>query len=217
MLRVRSVGVVVGVFLSLVPSILRAQDDVGHFPNPSSNHPEAMPTKISKNVLIKHGFSFDDEKRDMCKISGPEGPCRVEAFVSSETTTDEASWACSKLDRASYVGRCVHGKLEGLSVVNADGSTKEGKEAFISYFFKGRMAYPAVTSSLAGDLNFGVQEQRESYGCVYFGKWDQSAERCGRFTKTYGSAFFTEANAQKLRDGTFDLSYYNAKSLDFLK
>lgn len=217
MSRVRSVGVVVVMALSLVPSILRAQDDAGHLPNPSSNTPQARPAKISEDILVKHGFSFDDEKRDMCKISGPEGPCRVEAFVSSEKTTDEDSWTCSKLDRASYVGHCVHGKLEGLSVVTADGSTKEVKEAFFSYFLKGRIAYPALRSILAGDLNLGVQEQKESYGCVYFGKWDRSAERCGRFTQIYGADFFTETNAQKLRDGTFDLSYYNAKFLDFLK
>src|ERR1035437_91388 len=217
MSRATFMEIVVVLVLSLVPLSLRAQDDVDHPLNPSSNNPEAMPVKISKDVLVKHGFSFDDRKRRMCEISGPEGTCRVEAFVSSEKTTDEAAWTCSKLDRASYVGHCVHGKLDGLSLVIADGSTKGVKEAFISYFLEGRLAYPALTSTLAGDMNFGVQEQRKSYGCVYFGRWDRSAERCGRFTEIYGSDIFTESNAQKVRDGTFDFSHYRAKFLEFLQ
>ncbi|HEX3819596.1 MAG TPA: hypothetical protein VHW45_04655 [Candidatus Sulfotelmatobacter sp.] len=149
-------------------------------------------------------------------ISGPEGVCRVEAFVSSEKTTDDARWTCSKLDRASYIGHCVHGKLDGLSLVIADGSTKDGKEAFISYYLDGRIAYPALTSWLVGDLNFGAQEQRQNYGCVYFGKWDRSAERCGRFAEIYGSDLFTESNAQKIRDGSLDLSQYRDKFLESL-
>jgi hypothetical protein len=207
-------AIVVVLVLLLVPLSLRAQDDVDPL---NSSKPEAISEKISKDVLVKHGFSFDDRERHMCKIGGPEGICRVEAFVSSEKTTDHAAWTCSKLDRASYVGHCVHGKLEGLSLVVADGSTKGVKEAFISYFLEGRMAYPALTSSLAGDMNFGVQEQRKSYGCAYFGKWDRSAERCGRFAVMYGADIFTESNAQKLRDGTFDFSHYSAKFLEFLQ
>jgi hypothetical protein len=216
MLRAPYMAIVVVLVLSLVPLSLRAQDDVDHPLNPSSNNPEAKPVKISKDVLVSLGFSFDDRKRPMCEISGPEGTCRVEAFVFGEKTTDEAAYTCSKLDRASYVGHCVRGKLDGLSLVIADGSTKGVKEAFISYFLEGRIAYPVLTSTLTGNMNFGVQEQRKSYGCVYFGKWDRSAERCGRFTEIYGTDIFAESNAQKLRDGTFDLNHYRAKFLESL-
>jgi len=154
----------------------------------------------------------------MCKISGPEGPCRVEAFVWGETTkNDEARFTCKKLDRATYVGHCVKGKLDGLSLVIADGSKKLVKEAHISYFDEGRIAYPTLTSFLAGDNNFGVMEKGRGYGCVYFGKWDKSSERCGLFTEIYGKDIFTESNAQKLRDGTFDLEHYRAKFLDFIQ
>jgi len=183
--------------------------------NPPS--PASIPVSISEDSLGSRGFSFDDRELPMCKISGPEGTCRVEAFVFWEKTTDEAAFTCRKLDRASYLGRCVDGKLDGVSVVIADGSAKQAREAFISYFHEGRIAYPVLTSYLTGDLNFGVQEKSEGYGCVYFGEWDESAKRCGRFTEIYGPDIFTESNAQKLRDGTFDLSHYRAKFLEFAR
>src|SRR4029077_11963386 len=79
--------------------------------------------KISNDVLASNGFSFADQSRPMCEITGPEGPCRVEAFVAGETTqNDEARFTCKKLDRATYVGHCSKGKLDGLSLVIADGS-----------------------------------------------------------------------------------------------
>jgi hypothetical protein len=96
---------------------------------------------------------------------------------------------------------------------------RHSKEAFISYFLKGRIAYPALTSFLDGNTNFGVDDlkrkvgkveipKRCAYGCVYFGKWDKAADRCGRFSEMYGPDIFTESSAQKLRDGTFDLNHY---------
>jgi hypothetical protein len=143
-----------------------------------------------------------------------------------ETNNDNSANRCTKLDRSTYVGSCVDGKLEGLSIVIADGTTKQAKEAFISYFVKGRMAYPALTSFLTGDTNFGVDDlackvgkmevTRCGYGCVYFGKRDKSAERCGRFSEMFGPDIFSEPNALKLRDGTFDLSNYGAKFSDFI-
>ncbi len=209
--------ILVVLVLSLLPLNLKAQDNVDHTVTASSANPDAIPVDISKDILVSHGFSFDDRKRPMCKVRGPEGDCRVEAFVFSETNKDGAAYTCSKLDKATYLGHCVHGKLDGLSVVIADGSTKHTREAFISYFHEGRIAYPAVTSYLTGDTNFGVREQRSSYGCVYFGKWDRSAERCGRFTEIYGTDIFTESNAQKLRGGVFDLSHYGANFLKFMQ
>ena len=216
MLRATHLAIVVVLVLSLVSLSLQAQD-TSEANRASGVNRDAMPVNISKDVLFSHGFSFDDRQRPMCKINGPEGACRVEAFVSSEKTTDDAAYSCSKLDRSSYVGHCVHGKLDGLSLVVADGSTKPSREAFISYFHEGRIADPALRSYLTGDTNFGVQEKRRSYGCVYFGKWDESAKRCERFTEIYGTDIFTESNAQKLRDGNFDLSYYHARFLDFLQ
>ena len=185
------------------------------------------PLNLSKDVLFSHGFRFDHKKWPMCRLQGPEGPCDVEAFVIGETNNDNGAHRCAKLDRSTYVGSCVGGKLEGLSIVIADGSTKQAKEAFISYFVEGRIAYPALTSFLTGNTNFGVDDlkckvgkmeisTRCGYGCVYFGKWDKSAERCGHFSEMYGADIFTEPNAQKLRDGTFDLSHYRAKFFDFI-
>ena len=82
---------------------------------------------------------------------------------------------------------------------------------------EGRIAYPALTSWLAGDGNFGVEEKGKSYGCVYFGKWDKSSERCALFKQIYGKDLFTNSNAQNLRDGTFDFNNYRAKFLEFMQ
>jgi hypothetical protein len=208
-------GVILVLFL-LVSLCSHAQDETDRSLKASGSDPDAT-SKVSNDVLASSSFSFVDQPRPICKISGPEGPCAVEAFVSGEARIDEASLTCGKLDRATYVGRCIHGKLDGLSLVIADGSKKRVKEAFISYFNQGRMAYPALTSILAGDVNFGVQEPGRSYGCVYFGKWDKSSERCALFIEIYGIGLFTESNAQKLRDGTFDLDNYRAKFLEFMQ
>jgi len=205
------------IVIILVSLSLQAQDQNGTPPNPSSSNPDAVPVNISKGVLVSRGFSFDDRKRPTCEISGSEGTCHVEAFVYGEKTADKAGNTCSKLDRSSYVGHCLNGKLDGLSLVIADGSTKVVKEAFISYFVDGRIAYPALTSFLIGDLNFGVREKVLNYGCVYFGKWDESAKRCTRFREIYGGDILTESNAQKLRDGSFNLSYYRGKFLEFVQ
>src|SRR5258706_8635042 len=180
----------------LVPLCPHAQDGAERSLKTSTSNPDATPVKISKDVLASRGFIFADQSRPMCKISGPEGPCRVEAFVWGETTkNDEARFTCKKLDRATYVGHCVKGKLDGLSLVIADGSKKLVKEAHISYFDEGRIAYPTLTSFLAGDNNFGVMEKGRDNGCVYLGKWDKSRERCERFTKVYDKDIFTEAIA----------------------
>lgn len=186
---------------------------------PDANLPNILdvPLNVSKEVLVSHGFSFDSRERPMCEIGGSEGSCRVEAFVWGEKApSDPAAHTCSKLDKASYVGHCAHGQLEGLSLVIADGSTKEVREAYLSYFVGGRISYPALISYLAGTLNFGMNEEGFGYGCVYFGKWDAAAKRCGRFIQIYGADIFTESNAQKVRDGSFDLPYYREKFLNFL-
>jgi TonB family protein len=215
MLRTTYMVIVIVLLASLS---LQAQED--HVSTPfkkPGGDSNAAPGMISKDELVSHGFSFDDRKRPTCKISGSEGTCHVRAFVGGEKDPiDEAAHTCTKLDRASYVGHCVHGNLDGLALVIADGSTKQGKEAFLSYFLDGRIAYPALTSDLTGGANFGVDEKRRSYGCVYFGKWDDSARRCGRFIQIYGPDIFTESNAQKLRDGGFDLTTYRAKFLEFV-
>jgi TonB family protein len=192
---------------------LQAQDDANNSATQSDGDPDAVPLRIDD--LVSHGFSFDDQKWPMCEVTGSEGACHVEAFVFGEKApSDETAHTCTKLDKARYVGHCVRGRLEGLSIVIADGSTKE---AYVSYFLDGRIAYPALTSSFSGNLNFGVLEKSISYGCVYFGRWDASAKRCGRFTAIYSDDIFTESNAQELRDGTFDLSHYRVKFLDFMQ
>jgi hypothetical protein len=207
----RQTLLMLSLMILLLPFYSQAQD------RQSSNSTDAASVKVPKDVLASNGFTFADQGRPMCKIGGPEGSCRVEAFVHGETREDEAKFTCGKLDRSSYVGHCVKGKLNGLSLVIADGSKKLAKEAYISYFDEGRIAYPALNSFLVGDNNFGVMEKGASYGCVYFGKWDKSGDRCALFIKIYGQGLFTESNAQKLRSGTFDLDNYRAKFLEFMQ
>lgn len=194
----------------MISSSSQAQDK-------ANNAPDASTVKLSEKVLALQGFTFSGWKLPMCQISGPEGPCQVEAFVSGEANIDETRFSCGKLDQATYVGHCVNGKLDGLSLVLADGSTKRTKEAYISYFDKGRIAYPALTSFLTGNANFGVQEQKKSYGCVYFGRWDRTDESCAQFVKIYGKDLFTESNAQGLRDGTFRFDEYRTKFFEFMQ
>jgi len=197
------------------PSDRAEAPEAGPLPAASAT---AQPVILSKNILLSRGFGFDDQPRAMCSIKGPDGRCQVEAFVFGELRQDPAAYTCSKLDRASYVGHCVDGALQGISVVIADGTTKVGRQALVSYFCMGRMAYPALTSYLDGNQsNFGVREKSMSYGCVYFGKWDNASTRnsCPRFMDIYGSDIFTESNAQGLREGTFNLSHYGAKFIEY--
>lgn len=116
-----------------------AQDHSVDTPNSSQ---ESAHLSISKKALLSLGFRFDDKKWPKCQVQGPDGPCDVEVFVFDETKNDNSAHTCTKLDRSTYVGHCVQGKLEGLSLVMADGTTKHSKEAFISYFLGGGLFIP---------------------------------------------------------------------------
>jgi hypothetical protein len=173
-----------------------------------------------ETALGSRGFSFDAKPRAMCSINGPMGPCRVEAFVFGETGNDQAAYTCSKLDKAFYVGKCVDGTLQGLSLVVADGTAKLSKEVFMSYFDRGRMAYPALT---AEDFLIGVREARSSYGCIFFGnekiqKWDSSSTReaCSKFKEIYGPDVFSERTLLSLRNGSIDLGRYNTQFINYV-
>ena len=162
---------------------------------------------VSTSALLARGFGFDKTPKEMCPISGPDGPCKIEAFIGGEKTEDLERYTCRKLDRATYVGRCINGKLEGLSVVLAEGSAKDGAEWVLTYFDKGRMAFPALMAYRDG---IGVREERVLYGCVVFGQWDRSATRdsCPKFIEIWGREIFSKSTLQSLKDGTFNLNRY---------
>jgi hypothetical protein len=211
----RQVQLIILSFLLLVLfGCAHKQRTVAHVPGGSE---DATAIKLFKGVLASDKFSFGHYSLPMCAISGPEGPCGVEAFLGDEANEDESKYTCAKFDRATYVGHCVSGRLDGLSLVNVDGTKKFSKEAFISYFHEGKIAYPALTSYVSGTTNFGAQEELQSYGCVYFGEWDRSSERCSLFIEVYGKDLFSEANARAIRDGTFDLNHYRAKFIEFVE
>ena len=177
---------------------------------------------LDERALLSRGFEFDPARHSVCWISGSGGPCGVEAFVSAESTRDPLSYSCAKLNKATYTGRCVDGTLEGVAVVIADGTGKLSKEAFVAYFSRGRIAWPALTSYVSESskpLDFGVQERQRSYGCVYFGSWDRSNERegCRRFRQIFGDDIFSETNARALRDNSFDLEKYRSRYIAFIE
>lgn len=118
-------------------------------------------------------------------------------------------YTCRKLDRATYFGRCINGKLEGLSVVLAEGSAKDGAEWVLTYFDKGRVAFPALMAYRDQKL-IGIREERSMYGCVVFGQWDRSATRdsCLKFIAIWGREIFGESTLRSLKDGTFNLNRY---------
>lgn len=192
------------VLISLALGVLRAQS--------GPIVPSSMPYTVSTSALLARGFSFDKTPRKMCPISGPDGPCQIEAFIGGEKTGDPERYTCRKLDRATYVGRCINGKLEGLSVVLAEGSAKDGAEWVLTYFDKGRVAFPALMAYR--DQKFiGIREERSIYGCVVFGvfgQWDRSATRdgCLKFIEIWGREIFGESTLRSLKDGTFNLNRY---------
>jgi hypothetical protein len=168
----------------------------------------SLPYTVSTSALLARGFGFDKIPRKMCLISGPDGPCAVEAFIGPEKTEDPTRYTCRKLDHATYVGRCVNGKLEGLSVVLAEGSAKETGEWLLTYFDKGRVAFPALMTYRDSKL-IGIREDRRIYGCVSFGKWDHSDRgSCPKFVEIWGREIFSESTLESLKDGTFDLNRY---------
>jgi hypothetical protein len=179
--------------------------------------PVLLPYTVSTSALLARGFSFDKIPREMCPISGPDGPCQIEAFIGGEKTEDPERYTCRKLDRATYVGRCINGKLEGLSVVLAEGSAKDGAEWVLTYFDKGRVAFPALMAYR--DQKFiGILEERSLYGCVLFGQWDHSAtqESCPKFIEIWGREIFSESTLQSLKKGTFDLNRYGPSFVKYI-
>ena len=153
----------------------------------------------------------------MCPISGPDGPCQIEAFIGGEKAQDAEGYTCRKLDRATYLGRCVNGKLDGLSVIAAEGSSKAEGERVLAYFDKGRIAFPALMTYHGRKL-IGVREERNMYGCVVFGQWDRSATRdnCSKFVKIWGREILSEPTLQSLQDGTFDLNRYGRSFVKYI-
>jgi hypothetical protein len=157
----------------------------------------------------------------MCSIQEPDGPCQVEAFVGAQSYHDPNTYTCSKLDRATYIGHCKDGTLDGLSIVKATGSTNSMPHSALAYFSQGRIAYPWLIAFLSeGKLTLGISEKDNIYGCVVFGRggWDQSdtRESCPTFKKIFGNNLFSEANGRALLDGSLDLTSYNTKFTTFV-
>src|ERR1039457_4996198 len=85
------------VLVSLALGVLRAQS--------GPIVPSSTPYTDSTSAPRARGFSGDKTPRKMCPISGPDGPCQIEAFIGGEKTGDPERYTCRKLDRATYVRR----------------------------------------------------------------------------------------------------------------
>ena len=169
-------------------------------------------------LLTAKGFHFGSAAT-LCSIRGSDGPCQVEAFVGREGVNDLSGNTCRKLDRATYIGRCSNGKLDGMALVNANGSTKSTPTTFLSYFSAGRIAYPALQAfSDAGTLTLAIDEENQIYGCVVFHRWDQSKTRdaCPRFRSIYGDELFSESSARAMLNGSIDLAHYSLRLKNYL-
>ena len=170
-----------------------------------------------KNLTIalrSRDFDFgNDEGRPLCNIQGTGGSCNVKAFIGSEIGNDRYRYRCRKLDQATYLGSCLNGKLNGLVLLDADGSGKNVRQIFLGYFVKGRPLYPLVSTYSSGD-SFSITEKASSYGCVVFGKWDSSETRdsCPKIKRNFGITM-TRDVARSFLDGSFDLKNTERKFL----
>jgi hypothetical protein len=204
------------VLISLAGGVLSAQSDPIVPASSDGTTQVSLAYTVSTSGLLARGFGFDKSPRTMCLISGPGGPCEVEAFIGPEKTEDPARYTCRKLDHATYVGRCVNGKLEGLSVVLAEGSAKDTGEWLLAYFDKGRVAFPALMTYRDSKL-IGIREDWGIYGCVSFGKWDHSDRNsCPKFVEIWGREIFSESTLESLKDGTFDLNRYGPRFVKYV-
>lgn len=164
---------------------------------------------IPADRLSALGLAFSSVERPMCSISGPEGSCLVEAFAWGESKGDSTAYTCKKLDAATYSGHCVDGTLQGVALVRAIGSEKRFADATLAYFSRGRITFPCLVTFL-DTLLLTARTERLGYGCVSFGKWDQSdtRENCLKLKAIFGPGVMKESAAQAIRDGSFDLIPY---------
>ncbi len=165
---------------------------------------KADPSELKK--VLEEGFEFCEKDFPFCKIEGSDGKCSVEAFVMPESSNDQTGWTCKKLDKASYQGDCVGGFLEGVVLVYAKGTKKRGPQAFVAYFHKGKMMYPALTGRLEGHPFIGVKNKMSSSGCEYFGKWeDWSRDECALIQRAFGHNATTQSAAEDFQKGVFNI------------
>jgi len=200
------------VFIVLATVIFGGSITPAQNANQGSSGTESNQPSQRHRSLISHGFEFDNRSAPMVSISAPDGRrCKIQAFVEMESSDDPYAYTSGKLDRATYVGDCVNGFLEGVSIVIADGTKKQAREAYIAYFLNGRIAYPALKSYIDDvELNFGVKERTFSQGCVYYERWNRTNTKvsCKKLKNIYGDDIFSEFNARALRNGSFDLTKY---------
>jgi hypothetical protein len=165
------------------------------------------------------GFRFSDVVREMCTINGQNGDCKVESFIGVEKSVDNYAYTSLKINKSRYWGgECKNGFLNGLVLIDVNGTKKESRENMLAYFVNGRVAYPILT--IYTDENYfliGVEEGKSSYGCVYVGNWNsEDRGMCKELKKIYGNQIFTTDFIKNFKNGTIDLNLLKKNFEDFV-
>ena len=176
----------------------------------------------TKADLLKKGFKFNDSLTTFATVDGANGPATIQAFVGSETTTDNwAAYTEKKLDKSWYIsGEKINGKLNGLLILFANGSEKFRPEIFITYVCEGEIAYPILsldkgyadflprTHKLYGKFIRGmsIKEIHVSYN-IYSTLFEEfnDTPMATELMKIYGSQIYTNEFLVNGSDGNFDI------------
>jgi len=90
-----------------------------------------------------YGVNFSPVKQDqlMCTIQGKNGPCKVNAFIGTESDSDFRANTCSKLtqEKVTYNGSCKDGFLDGIAVLNRPKNLSLKRDSAISVIVKSNL------------------------------------------------------------------------------
>ncbi len=176
----------------------------------------------SQAQLESKGFRFSGENREMVTINGEYGPVKIEAFIGSESNTDDFMYKKEKLDLSNYKGGFIkNGFLNGLVLLEANGTQKIEKQNILLYFVNGKVAYPYIDTYIDGSnpSNFlGVQEGNVSYGCIYIGNWsNEDKDICKELKQIYGDDIFSSDFINNFGKGNIDTKLIEAQFKDFIR
>ena len=147
-----------------------------------------------------------DYSSPLCTIHGTDGACDLNAWILVRNREERDT--CGDMDAVSYRGKCINGKLHGLTLLDTPWEWRFG------YFWRGRPVYPFVHAS-SPDL-IGITKEDQSYGCVLFRvvkygdeviePWDKSGtkEDCPMVQREFGFSMDQEF-AEALSEGKIEL------------
>jgi len=170
--------------------------------------PDGQPGNIwTRADLLKKGFRFNETARDIAVVDGVDGPARIECFVGGESTTDTRGFTSVKMNKSWYFsGTCRDGMLNGLVVMQVEGTEKAYPEYVVAYVVDGCVAYPMLDMNISNKKrNIGIRERVLMYG-EYWESWDSYADRplFRELKKVYGPEIGTIRFLRSSCAGDFD-------------